>query len=70
MKPSKTDVSGFYTSVVLLNAPDVVFEHLAFHSFLVHGNVTPQLLMCVFLPLFKGGFKDPAKTDSYPAIAG
>jgi hypothetical protein len=72
MKPGKTDVSESYTSDVLLNAPDVLFDHLAaiFRSFLVHGDVTAQLLTCAFLPLFKGGLKDPAKTDSYRAIAG
>ena len=29
-----------------------------------------MLLACAFLPLFKGGLKDPASTDSYRAIAG
>jgi hypothetical protein len=41
-----------------------------FRSCLVHGDVTSQLLRCAFLPLFKGGLKDPSKTDSYRAIAG
>jgi hypothetical protein len=29
-----------------------------------------HVLACAFLPLFKGGLKDPSKTDSYRAIAG
>ena len=64
MKSGKSDV--------LLHGPDIIFEHLAaiFRSFLVHGDITGQLLSCAFLPLFKGGFKDPTKTDSYRAIAG
>ena len=72
MKSGKSDVSGAYTSDVLLHGPPVLFEHLAavFRSFLVHGEVTEQLLCCAFLPLFKGGLKNPAKTDSYRAIAG
>ena len=72
MKPSKGDVSGSYTSDALLNAPDKFFELIApvFKSWLVHGTVTLSLLACAFLPLFKGGLKDPAKTDSYRAIAG
>ena len=72
MKPSKSDVSASYTSDALLNAPDRFFELLApvFRSWLVHGTVTLSLLACAFLPLFKGGLKDPAKTDSYRAIAG
>ena len=28
------------------------------------------MLSCAFLPLFKGGLKDPTSTDSYRAIAG
>ena len=72
MKAGKADVSGSYSSEVLLHGPDELFEHLAavFRSFLVHGEVTEQLLCCAFLPLFKGGLKDPSKTDSYRAIAG
>ena len=66
MKPGKMDVSGSYTSDVFLNAPDSLFEVIApvFRSFLVHGDVTLQLLTCAFLPLFKGGLKDPGKSDS------
>ena len=72
MKPGKIDVSGGFSSDVLLHGPDSLFEHLAviFRSFLVHGQVTSQLLCCAFLPLLKGGQKDSSKTDSYRAIAG
>ena len=72
MLPGKTDVSESYTSDVFLNAPDSLFDQLAavFRSFLVHGTVSPQILCCAFLPLFKGGVKNPAIFDSYRAIAG
>ena len=72
MKPGKSDVTGSYSSDILLHAPDNIFEELAavFRSFLTHGDVTLQLLSCAFLPLFKGGLKDPGKSDSYRAIAG
>ena len=61
-----------YTSDVFLNAPDSLFDHLAavFRSYLVHGTVTVQILCCAFLPLFKGGIKNPGIFDSYRAIAG
>ena len=61
MKPSKMDVSGSYTSDVFLHAPDIMFEIIAhvFRSFLIHGDVTRSLLVSAFLPLFKGGIKDP-----------
>ena len=72
MKPNKTDVTGEYTSDVFLHAPDILFEHLSsiFKSFLTHGTVTKQILACAFLPLYKGGLKNPEKFDSYRAIAG
>ena len=67
MKAGISDVSGGYTSDVLLHGPRVLFEHIAalFRSFLIHGEVTGQLLCCASLPLFKGGLKSPTKTDSY-----
>ena len=72
MKPGKADVTESFTSDILLHGPDNLFEHLAgiFRSFLVHGNVTLELLSCAFLPLFKGGMKNPNLSDSYRAIAG
>ena len=72
MKSGKVDVTGAYSSDVFLNGPDILFDLLAsvFQFFLVHGSVTPQILCCAFLPLFKGGMKSPQKFDSYRAIAG
>ena len=72
LKPRKSDVSGSFTSDALLNAPDVLFHHLAavFRAWAVHGTVTPTLLACAFLPLLKSNLKDPADTGSYRAIAG
>ena len=72
MKPRKSDVSSSYTSDAILNAPEIFFDILAlvYRSWLLHGTVTLSLLACAFLPLFKGGLKDPANTDSYRAIAG
>ena len=72
MKPGKSDVSGGFTSDVLLHSPDTLFSNLAvvFRSFFVHGDVTLELLACAFLPLLKSNLKDPSKTDSYRAIAG
>ena len=72
MKPGKADVTGAFTSDILLNGPDSLFDSLAgvFRSFLVHGDVTLELLSCAFLPLYKGGLKNPNSSDSYRAIAG
>ena len=72
MKAGKMDVSGSYTSDVFIHAPDILHEHIAaiFKSFIVHGTICKEILVCAFLPLFKGGLKDPSKFDSYRAIAG
>ena len=72
LKPRKGDVSGGFTSEALLNAPDMLYDHLAlvFQGWLLHGTVTLSLLACAFLPLLKSSLKDPADTGSYRAIAG
>ena len=72
MKAEKSDVSGGFTSDAILNAPDLMFDHLAsvYWSWLIHGSVTPVLLACAFLLLLKNALKDPADTGSYRAIAG
>ena len=72
MKAGKSDVSGSYTSDVFKHAPLSLFDHLSsvFRSFVMHGTISKQILCCAFLPLFKGGTKDPSKFDSYRAIAG
>ena len=72
MKAKKSDVSGWYTSDALLNAPDILFKQLAvlFRSWLTHGTITPCMLVCSFLPLLKSSLKDPCDPGSYRAIAG
>ena len=72
MKTGKTDASGSYSSDVFTNAPDILFDILAnvFQSYLVHGTVTAEILSCTFIPLFKGGLKNPEHFDSYRGIAG
>ena len=72
LRPQKSDVSTQFTSDALLHAPDILFHQLAavFRSWLTHGNITPSLLACSFLPLLKSSLKDPANPASYRAIAG
>ena len=59
LKPKKADT--------LLQAPDILFEHLAsiFRSWLFHGTDTMSLLACAFLPLLKSSLKDPKDTGSW-----
>ena len=70
LKSQKMDVSQGFSSDALLNGPDILFKKLAsiFRSWLRHGKVTRQVLACAIIPLVKGS-KDPARTDSYRAIA-
>ena len=71
MKSGKSDVTGGFSSDALINAPDLLFEHLdwVYRIWLLHGSVSPLLLACAFLPLLKNSLKDPADTGSYRAIA-
>ena len=72
MKPQKMDISQGFTSDCLLHAPDLFFDLVAkvFQDWLTHGTVTRSILSCAFIPLLKNSLKDPAKTESYRAIAG
>jgi hypothetical protein len=72
VKPGKGDVTGSYTSDAIRSCPPIFFEKMAamFRSWLYHGTVTPSLLSCAYLPLYKGGLKDPASCSSYRALAG
>jgi hypothetical protein len=72
LKAGKGDVTGSYTSDAIKNCPDLFYDLTAsvFRSWLTHGTVTLSMLSCAFLPLFKGGLKDPSSTDSWRAVAG
>ena len=72
MKPNKADVSEAYSSDAFLHSPDILFKLFAnvFRSYIVHGTVYLQILVCAFMPLFKGGLKNPDEFKSYRAIAG
>ena len=72
MKPHKMDISQGFTRDCFLNAPDIFFSliSLVFQDWLIHGTVTRSVLSCAFIPLLKSSLKDPAKTESYRAIAG
>ena len=71
MKGGRLDVTQAYTSDVFLHGPNLLHDHLAsiFQSFLVHGTVPLNILVCSFMPLLKAG-KSPVKFDSYRAVAG
>ena len=72
LKTGKGDVTGSYTSDAIRSCPSEFFEVMAkmFKSWLYHGTVTKSLLTCAYLPVYKGGLKDPTSCSSYRALAG
>ena len=71
MKKSKNDAIFNIQSDCLINAPDVLVEHLAnmVRAFIVHGNVPYFLLVCTLLPLVKDNLADTTLSENYRAIA-
>ena len=72
LKPSKLDMSNWFTSDALINGQQIMFDLLAsiFRSCLTHSIVSKSLLACVFLPLLNTAMKDPSETASYRTVAG
>ena len=71
LKSDKSDVSGSFTSDCLKAAPDILHEQLAalFRSFLVHGYICHDLLVCALSPLVKDPNGDIASSKNYRGIA-
>ena len=65
MKKSKNDAIFNIQSDCLINAPDVLVEHLAnmVRAFIVHGNVPYFLLVCTLLPLVKDNLADTTLSE-------
>ena len=55
LKTDKVDVSGQFTSDCLKSAPDIFFSQLAalFRSFLTHGYISQDLIVCALYPIVK-----------------
>ena len=71
LKTDKSDVSGQFTSDCLKSAPDVFFSHLAslFRSFLTHGYISQDLIVCALCPIVKDPNGDVSSSKNYRGIA-
>ena len=67
----KSDVSGDFTSDCLKAAPDSFFVQLSalFRSFLFHGYISHNLLVCALSPIVKDPNDDISSSKNYRGIA-
>ena len=71
IKPNKSDPIFDFSSDFLKNAPEILFEQLAFilRSFVVHGHVEETLLLATMVPLVKDKLADLGSSLNYRSIA-
>ena len=71
LKTDKSDVSGQFTSDCLKSAPEVFFSQLAslFRSFLTHGYISQDLIVCALCPIVKDPNGDISSSKNYRGIA-
>ena len=72
MKPNKRDSVYDVTSDMYQHSSDIFFEHLTTtiqHS-LIHGFLSPAVLLCTLVPLMKDSLGYITKCNNYSAIAG
>ena len=71
LKNDKSDVSGNFTSDCLKAAPDTFHHQLAavFRSFLYHGYICHDLLVCALSPIVKDPNGDISASKNYRGIA-
>ena len=71
LKVDKSDVSGLFTSDCLKSAPEIFFSELStlFRSFLVHGYICQDLIVCALSPIVKDPNGDISSSKNYRGIA-
>ena len=71
LKNNKTDPVLDFNSDCLKNAPPALAEKLAavFRYFLIHGHISPFLLLSSIIPLVKDKLGDATLSDNYRSIA-
>lgn len=71
IKTDKTDPIFDYTSDFLKEAPDILYDHLAFiiRSFIIHGHVTKELLLATMVPIIKDKLGDLSSSKNYRSIS-
>ena len=71
LKADKSDVTGQFTSDCLKAAPTIFFDQLSalFRTFLYHGHITQDLLVCALSPIVKDQNGDISSSKNYRGIA-
>ena len=71
LKNDKTDPVFFFNSNCLKNAPFLLCEHLAnlFRILLIHGHISPVVLVSTIVPLVKDKLGDVNSSNNYRSIA-
>ena len=71
LKMDKTDPGFAFTSNCLKNAPHLLCEHLAnvFKIMLIHGRISPLILVSTIVPLVKDKLGDVCSSSNYRSIA-
>ena len=67
---NKSDVNYGFKSNAILNAVDILTKYitLLLQSFLIHGYVPKELIMCSLKPIVKDNMGDKLSSDNYRAI--
>ena len=71
VKPGKNDPILSITSDCLINAPNILFEKLAFilRSYMIHCHISDFLLISTLLPIIKDKLGDTSVSSNYRSIA-
>ena len=71
LKNDKTDPVFAFTSNCLKSAPFILCEHLAniFRIMLIHGHISPLILVSTIVPLVKDKLGDVSSSNNYRSIA-
>ena len=71
LKPDKSDPIFKFTSDCIINAPNSFYDQLAylFKCFLMHGYISPVLMMANLVPIVKDKLGDICSSSNYRSIA-
>ena len=71
LKGNRNDPAFQFTSDWLLNAPAILYDHIAcvFRSYLGHGHISNILMLPTLIPLAKDNFGDICASNNYRPIA-
>ena len=71
LKPDKSDPVSAIFSDYLINAPDILYQHLsdAMKTYITHGHLTQTLAIYTLLPMIKDKLGKASDSNNYRSIA-